>query len=587
MKRTQLAAAVLLATGSVSALAATYSVTPLPLQDTGRNNFARSIDDAGKMLSVVQFEYNPSIDVEQLAEDTTFFTQFAEVLEEEENARQGVFTDVDYTTIVNYLLQNSTALQGQKLANFRTYVTDTQDASLVPGLDEITDKFDDYTQSVEVNGRDSLNGNFIVGDSTGLVVLDPYENNSGDTINYTYSESAQQGFVQASGVTKVLPAVDTTVGGFSSARAINANLQVAGFSTVSFRDDVNQAVETCLDDELRGDQSEGRCLFTVYNGDFAVPRISNYFINTSTNYLPGFVLRSEVNATIWQIDVNGDVVSTETYPLLFDPSEDDERHYFTYAYDINSQGIAVGEGLTGDRVTITRPNQSGLAESERVATVFRDGETIELLPRDENLLSQAIAINDENWVTGAVLRSQSGIARSRLFVYNLDTQEQRYPSGFFLSAGVTANAINNNNIVVGKADVDVTSDTLRETAAFMYNIDTEEFIDLNDLVSCDNSYELLEAVDINDDNEIIANARIKATSKYVTGNDVINSDGETDEVDTIVAVKLSPIANGSIDECEIPEDEQPFERNGASTGWLALFGLLTTAFIRRRLKIAK
>jgi len=584
MKRTQLAAAVLLATGSVSAFAATYSVTPLPLQDTARNNFARSIDNAGKMLSVVQLEYNPPIDVEQLEEDTTFFDVSGDSLENEEDARQGVFSDIDYTTIVNYLLQNTTATTGQKLATFRTYVTDTQDISLVPGLDEVTDKFDDYTRSVEVTGRDSLNGNFIVGDSTGLVVLDPYENEDGDTINYTYRESAEQGFVQASGETKVLPAIDTTAGGFSSARAINANLQVAGFSTVSFRDDVDDAIETCTDDELRGDQSEGRCLFTVYNGNFAVPRISSYYINTSSNYLPGFVLLSEVNATIWQIDVNGDVVSTETYPLLFEPDEDDERHYFTYAYDINNQGIAVGEGLTGDRVTITRPNASGLSESERVATVFRDGETIELLPREENLLSQAIAINDENWVTGAVLRSQSDIARSRLFVYNLDTQEQHYPSGFFSSAGVTANAINNNNIVVGKADVDTTSDTLRETAAFMYNIDTEEFIDLNDLVSCDNSYELLEAVDINDDNEIIANARIKATSKYVTGADIINTDGETVEVDTVVAVKLSPIANGSIDECEIPEDEQPFERSGASTGWLAFFGLFAATFMRRRVK---
>jgi hypothetical protein len=118
----------------------------------------------------------------------------------------------------------------------------------------------------------------------------------------------------------------------------------------------------------------------------------------------------------------------------------------------------------------------------------------------------------------------------------------------------------------------------------MYNIDTEEFIDLNDLVSCDNPYELIEAVDINDNDEIIANARIKATNKYVTGNDVINSDGETEEIDTIVAVKLSPLANGSIEECEIPEDEQPYERKGASTGWLAFFGLFAGVFMRRRLK---
>ncbi len=584
MKRTQLAAAVLLATGSVSAFAATYSVTPLPLQDTARNNFARSIDNSAKIFSVANLDYNPPIDAQQIENDTTFFDQYGEKLENEEDARQGVFTDKDYTTIVNYLLTNSSNTTGQKLASYRTYITDTQDIALVPGLDQITEKFDDYTQSVESTGRDSLNGNFIVGDSTGLVVLDPYEDEDGETVNYTYPESAQQAFVQASGETKVLPAVDTTAGGFSSARAINANLQVAGFSTVSFRDDVADAVETCADEETRGDRSEGRCLYTVYNGEFAVPRISSYFINSTSAYLPSFVLLSEVNATIWQIDVNGDVISTETYPLLFEPDEDNTLHHFTYAYDINNQGIAVGEGLTGNRISITRPNSSGRTESERVATVFRDGETIELLPREENIISQAIAINDENWVTGAVLRSQSDVARSRLFVYNLDTQEQHYPDGFFVSAGVTANAINNNNIVVGKADVVATSETLRETAAFMYNIDTEEFIDLNDLVSCDNPYELIEAVDINDNDEIIANARIKATNKYVTGNDVINSDGETEEIDTIVAVKLSPLANGSIEECEIPEDEQPYERKGASTGWLAFFGLFAGVFMRRRLK---
>ena len=151
-------------------------------------------------------------------------------------------------------------------------------------------------------------------------------------------------------------------------------------------------------------------------------------------------------------------------------------------------------------------------------------------------------------------------------------------------AEIKLKAINNNNIVVGKADVDATSDTLRDTAAFMYNIDTEEFTNLNDLVSCDNPYELIEAVDINDDNEIIANARIKATNKYVTGNDIINSDGETEEIDSVVAVKLSPLSNGSIDECEIPEDEQPYERKGAATGLLAFFGLFAAVFMRRRLK---
>ena len=584
MKRTQLAAAVLLATSSVSAFAATYSVTPLPLQDTARNNFGRSIDEAGKMLSVVQLEYNPPIDVEQLENDTFFFEQFGEELDSEEDVKQGIFTDSDYTTIVNFLLSNPTSVQGQKLAEYRTYFTDTQDFSLVPGLDQITGKFDDYTRSVVSVGRDSLNGNFIVGDSSGLVVLDAYENEDGDTINYTYAESAQQAFIQASGQTKVLPPVDDTNGGFGSARAINTNLEVAGFSTVSFSDTVHEAVEVCGDDKERGDLPQGRCLQSIYAGEFAVPRISSAFINTSSNFLSAYLRFSEINATIWQVDVNGDVVSQETYPLLVEPDEDDTQHYYTLAYDINDQGIAVGEALTGELVRITRPNSSGLTESVRVATVFRDGETVELLPRDENIISQAIGINDNNWVTGAVLRTSSDIARSRLFVYNLDTQEQKYPSGFFTSAGVTANAINNNNIVVGRADVVASSDSIRETAAFMYNIETEEFIDLNDLVSCDNVYELTEAVDINENNEIIANARIKTTSKYVTGVEILSDSGETVEVDSVVAVKLSPISNGSIEECEVPDDEQPYERQGASSSWFGILGLFGALALRRRIR---
>jgi len=587
MKRTQLAVAVLLATGSVSAVAETYTVTPLPLQDVGQNTFARSIDNTGKMLSMVQLEFNPPVDLDQLVDDTSFFTTYSGSLEDEDDALQGVFTDADYTLVVNFLLSNQGSSIGQKLASFRTYSTDTTDIDLVPGLDEITDQFDDYTQSVEAGGRDSVSGNFIVGDSPGVVVLDEYENEDGDTINYTYSELPQQAFVQTTSGTKIIPAVDDTLGGFSSARAVNQNLQVAGFSTVSFLDTVDEAVETCEDDETRGDLPEGRCFYSIYGGDFNVPRISSYFVTNSTNYLPAFVLSSEVNATIWQLDVNGDVISTDTFPLLFTPEEDDTSHYFSYAYDINEQGIAVGEALTGDAVTITRPNSSGLNESERVATVFRDGETEELLPREENLLSQAMAINDNNWVAGAVLRESSDIARSRLFAYNLDTTEQLYPDGFFATAGVQANAINNNNIIVGKSDFDATSDTVRETHAFMFNIETEEFLDLNDLTPCDSEYTLLEAIDINDNDEIIANARVRSTSKYVTGADVISSEGETIEVDAIIAVKLSP-TGGAIDDCSIDDDgeevDDNFERSGASTSFFGLLTLSLFAIFRRKLK---
>lgn len=597
MKPTQLAAAVLLATGSVSAIAATYSITPVPLQDKAQISFARSIDNSGKMLASVQSEYNQPVDLEKLENDTIFFSSFGSSLESEDDVRQGVFSDVDYTTIIGFIRDNRNGITGQKLGIYRTYLTDTVNAELVPGLDQITDQFDDYTQSVQALGRDSINGDYIVGDSSALVITDVYEREDGEVFNYTYPTSAEQAFVQASGETKLLPPVDSTAGGLGSARAVNNNLQVAGFSTVSFQDDVTNALDTCADEETRGATSEGRCLFSVYNGTFTLPRISQSFINTSLvnsssffnqSSIPNFVLLSQVNATIWQLDVNGNVIDTQTYAPLVDIQEDDTAYYFSAAYDINDQGIAVGESLTGDLRRIVRPAVgSGVNESERVATVFRDGETTELLNRDDNLSSQAIAINDNNWITGSVLRSTSGVARERMFVMNLDTQELKFPEGFFKSAGVSVNAINNNNIVVGKAESEVTSETSRQTSAFMYDIESEAFVDLNDLVACDSEYTLVEAVDINDNNEIIANARIKSTSKYVTGVDFINSNGETVEIDTVVAVKLDPIANGEVEQCEIPEDERPFERSGAAMSWFSGALLAGLALFRRRRNVSK
>ena len=121
----------------------------------------------------------------------------------------------------------------------------------------------------------------------------------------------------------------------------------------------------------------------------------------------------------------------------------------------------------------------------------------------------------------------------------------------------------------------------------MFDIDTEEFLDLNDLTPCDSEYTLLEAIDINDNDEIIANARIRSTSKYVTGVDVISTEGETIEIDSIVAVKLSP-TGGSIDDCSIDDDgeevDDSFERSGASTGLFGLMALSFLAIFRRKLK---
>ena len=559
MKRTQLAAAIILAGGfCTNVLAATYTVTPLPLRDTAQNSFAESIDNSGKMLATVKIEFNPPVDVDQLVAEGGIFDRPNFPIENEEDVRQGIFSDSDYSTIFNFLIEIRGSSTRQQLADARSYITDTVDAELVPGLDVVTDKFDDYTQSVVTIARDSLNGDFIVGTSEGVTIEEPYENEDGETIIYTYKALYNQAFVEVNGESKRLPPKNDLLGGVGHAYAVNDNFQVAGYSTVSFRDDVTDLIERCEDPEARGDIPVGLCKANIFS--------------PSTNFL---------EATIWQLDASGDVIDLETFPLLFTPEEDDNQPYYTRAYGINNQGIAVGQSYTGDVVRVVRPGQSGaLKELGYAATAFRDGETVEILPREENLQSIAYDINDNNWVAGHVLRAISSTARKQLFVHNLDTGESKYPDAFFVGASTEVNAINNNDIVVGKSDKNINAGSnVRETHAFMYDIETDTFTDLNDLTSCDSPYTLVEAVDINDNNEIIANARIKAPRRYISGANILNEDGETVEDDVIIAVKLSPQNNGEIEQCG--EEDKGYERKGAtlSPWWLLLLGL---AGFRRR-----
>ncbi|QJR82618.1 DUF3466 family protein [Alteromonas pelagimontana] len=564
MKLTQLTAAVLLATGSLSAAAATYSVTPLPVQDIAKDNYAQSIDNTGSMLTTVQYEFNPPIDLERLEDsgfyDASTYGNTSYSLEDEDDIRQGIFSNADFSTIYNFILyysSNNNVLT-QHLAPYRSYVSDTVDADLVPGFDEVSEKFDDYSRSVRTIARDSLNRNVIVGVSEGLYTDLEYTNEDDEEVTYTYNTMRDQAFAQVNGVTKRLAPEDTTLNGLSYAYAVNDNLQVAGYGTTSFLDSLDTAIEECNDDEERGDQPVEICLRNIL-------------------YTSAYSAAAQVRATIWQLDGTGDVINLTTYPLLFTPEEDSTASYATRAYDINNNGIAVGDSATGETVYISA------YQSRSVATSFANGETTELLPRDENITSRALSINDENWITGWALRKPGSYARERLFAYNLDTGEARYPQGFFINSATIGNAINNNNIIVGSSEFNYASDTNRETHAFMYDIQSDEFTDLNDLVGCDSEYTLVDAIDINDNNEIIANARVRVPARYANGNEILNSAGETVLQDTIVAVKLSPLNSETTDSCDVDGDEEEsYERQGAAVSPLWLLTLAGFLGFRRR-----
>jgi hypothetical protein len=107
-----------------------------------------------------------------------------------------------------------------------------------------------------------------------------------------------------------------------------------------------------------------------------------------------------------------------------------------------------------------------------------------------------------------------------------------------------------------------------------------EFINLNDTISCDAPYNIIEANSINDSGVIVATA-LKA-------EEYTDSEGETQTRDVVVTVKLDPsAADGELNDCT--QQENRVERQGASLGLGTLLGFMglgaLISVFRRKSKI--
>lgn len=564
MKFTRIALATTFALVTTTANAAQYQLELLPLDEIAANNFAQAITNDGTLYSTVQDEFNPPIDLSLINFESE---ALLDTLTDPDSAKAGNFNTEDYTTLVAILIQarsaNSVLLQ--RLAEFRSYRVNGTSVELVPGFDLVTDTFSDYTQSTNTVIRDASDGNIVVGGGVAPFMKLPYTNEDGDEIVYVLNDFVNLGFVDVNGQVTPLVSAESRLGGYSEAYSINSNMQVAGFGATQLAEVTESAIENCNTPEGRGDIPLELCLRNLREA--------------GTGLSDALRRSAQTRAHVWQLDASGAIIETKTYGLVFEPEADDDFSYVSRAFDINDAGIAVGESMTGDGVAIIRPGNSfAQTEAETVAVKFENDTVTELLPRDENQLSNALLINDD-YIAGIVTRETSGVSRATLFVHELATEQNTYPSGFFNNAGTFPRAINNNNIIVGDSEVEASVETVREKNAYMLNIASGEFLNLNDLIACDSPYTLIEAIDINDDNVIIANARLRAATKNIRGEDVLNDAGATELRDTVYSVKLTPIPNGQIDDCQ--QDQDNFERKGASFNFV-LFGLLLGGLLWRR-----
>lgn len=549
MKLNRITALLMLSTLPLLADAASYTIVELPTKDLSVNQFGSVIDETGLMLVTLNQPYNPTINLDLL--DVSLLP-----LTDPDAAAIGNFNEFDYNLIVRAIYTNSASNSafGQKLALQVGYQTDGTDASYINGFDVETDATSGFTFGQSTSLSDAVNGTHIVGTMAGPFNDIPYTNEAGIELLYTLNDFSNRAFVQVGENVVELVPDDTSAGGVSSATAINNSLQIAGNISIGVVSTLENAVATCLDDDLRGDQPQEACLYSLRTGNAG-----------------SFLAATERRAVVWQVDASGALLGKTIYGLAFEPDAETITVLSTQATSINDAGVAVGTSAVPINNTFTE-----------AAVAFENGETIRLLEDDNALPNIASGINNNGFVVGyQVVRTTRTI--NRMFILNRNTDDLMFSDGFFINSSSTPRAINNNNIVVGDAESEAGQGT-RARSGFIYNIDTDIFSNVNDLTVCDSGYDIFALNDINDSGEMVGDALVKRAARDFAGNEILDSDDNVVLIDALVAVKLMPTGEAPSD-CELTDDEAAIaERQGASVGILTMFGLLMISFFRRRYK---
>ncbi|GGO69515.1 DUF3466 family protein [Bowmanella pacifica] len=564
--------------------AATYEIVPLATANKGLYSFANSIDGQGNVLLTVQNAFNPPIDVSLLDLDNN--EALSNSLEAPDDVKNGVISTRDRAILYTYILQNRGNPLFQQLGNYLGYLTDAEGSEAVVGFDAYDADINGLSRSVDVLPAAINADGVAVGNSTAPFYKINYTNEADIEHTYLIRDFNRRGFVAINGLQVPLVPAETTFGGYSEARGVSDNLWVAGVSSIEKRESFDTAIENCNDDEKRGDFPIALCLSNS-KPSVSSPNSQSGQPNedTADTYLGNYATLDGAyknRATLWKIDNQGNVLDSKTFDLPFTPKEDDTVFYANRAADVNNNGIAVGVSHA------SYPDYEDLIRT--YAAVFYEDKTLPIgneerysdyTLRNNGLLSAATAINNHNQVIGYTLKLVNGFERTKFFVYDFDEQTMTYPDDFFPGSSSIARDINDAGQVVGDGEVESTiGGSVRRRNAFIYDNNDKQFQNLNDLVSCNSPYTLVQANAINESGEIAATATYKRASLDIVGEPLLDSAGNQVMEEAIVAVKLVPIPGGDIDDCSGNQDK--VERQGAGFGWWLLGLLGVSGLLRRR-----
>ncbi|ASM54223.1 hypothetical protein PNIG_a2173 [Pseudoalteromonas nigrifaciens] len=573
----KLLAASILATMSTSALSATYQLTELGALEGAKLSYVTDVSESGHVIGIANGLYNLPVDIEHIdfteSSIKSAYTSEVNIFErsnkeitftlEDIEKNNAVATNADaHSFMVRFLANMSSSYQFQKLSSLTAIKYDSGAAVEQTLFDISSPDYPGVTRSV-TNFYNAVaeDGTTVGWGSAPYNKKDFTPENENEAESWFTRDFIERGIIiSESGVEVPLEPQFSEYGGTSQASDIVKTADgyiVVGNMSLG----IPQSRQTNITDNCDEKDEPFLACIEVIN-------------NQTTRGL------FNKQATKWTLDNAFNITFTEVLGLALAPDDDETENttLISNALAVNSKGVAVGVSNTRyfdrESTILTMP------------AYFKDGEVIDFIEqRDDWQGGMSLAINDNNIITGYATKRLEGTLRNKFFYHDIATGTTVYPDSYFTSSSSYGNSINNQGYIVGEGEVGV-SDSSRRSAAFIYKIGDDKITNLNDLLPCYDmdgtssyGYSMSEAKVINENNEIFGVATKTVEKRNSLGEVVTDVNGKTEYESVAVAVKLSPIPNGTIEDCA-PPDAEVYERRSASFSWYGLLLLPLIAFRR-------
>lgn len=572
----KLLAASILATMSTSALSATYQLTELGALEGAKYSYVTDVSESGHIIGIANGLYNLPVDIEHIDFSLSLiqnaYTNEVNAFElsdkeitftlEDIEKNNAVATNADaHSFMIRFLANVSANYQFQKLSSLTAIKYDSGAAVEQTLFDINTPDYPGVTRSVTNFYNAVAEDGTTVG--WGSAPFDKIEftiEEETDPTSWFTRDFIERGIIiSESGMEVPLVPQFSEYGGTSQASDIVKTADgyiVVGNMSLGIPQTRQTNITDNCDDKY---QPFSTCIEVINN------QTTRGIFNKQ--------------ATKWTLDNAFNITSTEVLGLAFTPYEDEvDFAFISNAFAVNKNGIAAGVSNTRyydkDTTIITMP------------VYFKDGKAVEFINQPDGWQGgKSLAINDNNIVTGYATRRVDGALRNKFFYHDIATGTTVYPDSYFTSSSSYGNSINNQGYIVGEGEVGI-SDSSRRSAAFIYKIGDDKITNLNDLLPCYDmdgtssyGYSMSEAKVINENNEIFGVATKTVEKRNSLGEVVTDVNGKTEYESVAVAVKLSPIPNGTIEDCA-PPDAEVYERRSASFSWYGFLLLPLIAFRR-------